>query len=159
MSEVFWYLSSGLPSDPSRTGIKVIFPKKFLKGTLRVWLYYCNGTGIFCETCQLFSDLRLYNSHSYVPRKIWLNCINIFHMSLCKLWRYPGWVLVFILMFLTNFFFFFKSCPSQAVWKKSVFRVFLARIFPHLDRYGSEKLRIRTLFTQYPFQILTTSRR
>lgn len=65
MSEIFWYLSSGLPSDPSRTGIKVIFPKKFLKGTLRVWLYYCNGTGIFCETCQLFSDLCLYNSHSY----------------------------------------------------------------------------------------------
>ena len=35
-------------------------------------------------------------------------------------------------------------------WAGSVFRVFLARIFPHSDarKYGPEKLRKRTLFTK-----------
>ena len=156
-SEIFWYLSSGLTQVAL---VSKYFPRNSLK---EPWEFGC----IISMELEFFakhvSYFQIYVSiiviHTSVPRKIWLNCINIFHMSLCKLWGYPGWVLVFILMFLTNFFFFFKSCPSHTVWKKSVFRIFLVRIFPHLDWYGSEKLRIRTLFTQYPFQILTTSRR
>ena len=58
----------------------------------------------------------------------------------------------------------YKGLDSVTAWKVSVFRVFLVRIFSHLDwirrdteqeyecgKYGSEKLQIRTLFMQWVF--------
>ena len=94
-------------------------------------------------------------------------------------WRWQ-YLFFLIYIFLKNFFvalslqclifqtFCAISCTrSVTVYKVSVFGVFLVRIFPHSDwiqryslnavKYGPEKLRIRTFFTQREMKHLKTT--